>query len=67
MNLETSVERGFFSVKPPGYWREADFNARAASGRSYNTDNCGFQNEYQTAGNACLSIQRKRSGTDQGL
>jgi hypothetical protein len=23
--LETSVERGFFSVKPPGYWREADF------------------------------------------
>ncbi len=25
MNLGTSVERGFFSVKPPGYWREADF------------------------------------------
>jgi hypothetical protein len=24
-HLETSVERGFFSVKPPGYWREADF------------------------------------------
>jgi len=25
LNLETSVEFGFFSMKPHGYWRDADF------------------------------------------